>query len=209
MKNMSPAIAANAAGSTPAFLGTLMRVPMTSVHRIKAMFAQDDLFAEIEEDPENKPGFEGAANDALDTQLRASNCKLDHLTDDKITDIFAEMHRVVLWENLSFLQSEDPKPYVLVEKAQILQWVFSTDVIKGRPATAIPFSFVNCCIAEGVDPDKLRTDLLQMVDIRALMSVLMSVSRMPRLRKKVMYADIVGAELATGDGHGTHQFAGA
>lgn len=171
---------------------------MLSELRFAKKFSMSSLFAEIGMQPvvvnKDDEDYEGEANPELDAQLRVSNADLSSVSDDQLKHFVLECHRDCLEVNLAYLESEDEKPKVLLEKGYILQWVFCVDIVHGRKQSQIPFSFLNCCIATGVDADTLRGHLLQKEVVRDLLVRLHLVekSKLPPLRKKVFYGDIVG-----------------
>ena len=169
---------------------------LLSQNRFVRKFSMSSLFAEIGTQPvvltKDDEDYEGKANPELDAQLRVSNADLSSVSDEQLENFVFECHRQCLEVNLAYLESEDEKPKVLLEKGYILQWVFCVDIVEGRPQSQIPFSFLNCCICAGVDPDTLRGHLLQKEVVRDLLVRLHLVVKLPKLRKKVFYGDIVG-----------------
>ena len=165
--------------------------------RFARQFSMSSLFAELsvsevlDKDDED---YEGASNPELDARLRISNADISHCTDAHLNAFVFEVHRSVLETNLAYLSSEDSKPKVLREKGYILQWVFCDDIVRGKPQSQIPCSFHNCCVASGCVPDEVRSRLLQKELVRDLLVRLHLVGRnkLPPLRKKVMYGDLVG-----------------
>lgn len=170
---------------------------MLSEVRFAAEFSKTSLFSEIGIQPvsvEDDDDYEGTVNPELDAQLRVSNADLSSVSDKQLENFVFESHRACLETHLAYLDSQDQKPKVLREKGYILQWVFCVDVVNGVHQKKIPFSFLNCCIASGVEPDTLRGHLLQRENVRDLLVRLKLVekSKLPVLRKKVFYGDLVG-----------------
>jgi hypothetical protein len=167
-----------------------------AVDRCARAFSMPSLFAEVPLQPvarvSDDDDYEGPSNPELDAQLRVSNADLSSVSDEQLESFVFECHRQCLEVNLAYLESEDEKPKVILEKGYILQWVFCVDIVHGRPQSQIPFSFLNCCICAGVDPDTLRGHLLQKEVVRDLLVRLRLVVKLPKLRKKVFYGDIVG-----------------
>lgn len=166
-----------------------------SEDRFAKKFSVTSLFAELalpeiaaEDDDEN----EGRANPELDARLRVSNADISACSDRALEGFVFELHRACIEVNLAYLVSEDEKPRVLQEKGFILQWAFCDDIVGGRAQSQIPFSFHNCCMASGVNPDEFRAQLLQMDVVRDLLVRLRLVQaeKLPRQRQKVFYADI-------------------
>lgn len=126
------------------------------------------------------------------------------------------IHEACLKENLSFLASVDRKEEVAYEKGEILQWIFTVDQLGDVHVRHIPFSFHNCCLASGLDPEELRDRLLQTTLVRQLLVKLSlyKAEELPPLRKVVIYAgptpnpDEEQSELGEGDeGYGDATFA--
>jgi hypothetical protein len=168
-----------------------------SESRFARQFSMSSLYAELDVEEvldKDDEDYEGAADPELDAQLRITNADISHCTDQQLHTFVFEVHRAVLERHLAFLTSEDQKPKVLREKAFILQWAFCDDIVRGRPQSQIPCSFHNCCMASGCNPDEVRSRLLQKELVRDLLVRLHLVERhkLPRLRKQVMYGDIVG-----------------
>jgi hypothetical protein len=159
------------------------RRPARPLLSIVHMSLQTDMFGGLDQ---------GRPDPSVDAALALSNSDYSRVSDEQLDEVCLEMHRVCLFENLSYLRVDQPSKAVFVEQAEVLRWVFSTDVIKGRPASAVPFSFVNCCLAEGVDPETLREQLLQLPLVRALMLDLLAVplSELPALRRKHFHKEI-------------------
>ncbi len=161
-------------------------------------------------DDEDSPAFEaGPAALVTDDQLRA---ELDawQPTDQEAALFLWNMQVAHLEENLAFLLSVDTKPRVTREKAHILQWVFTEDVLHGVDFRKNHLSFHACCRAYGFnDPNEFRLKLLQVDLIRKLLVALhlYCEHELPALKHVATYAEIVGEDRAVAD-NSVYQYAG-
>ena len=163
-------------------------------------------------DDEDSAAFEcGPASSVTDDQLRSELAAWQlSLSDAEVALVLWRMQVAQLEENLAFLMSVDTKPRVTMEKAYILQWVFTEDVVNGCDFRKNHMSFHICCKAYGFnDPNEFRLKLLQVDLIRKLVVALhlYREHELPPLRKVASYADIVGEDRAVPD-NSVYQYEG-
>jgi len=162
-------------------------------------------------DDEDTADFEcGPASLVTDVQLRAELAAWQQqLTDQEVALVLWRMQVAHLEENLAFLMSVDTKPRVTMEKAYVLQWMFTEDVVNGIDFRKNHMSFHTCCKACKIDPEEFRLKLLQVDLVRKLLVALhlMCEHELPALRKVAFYADIVGDDRAVPD-NSVYQYEG-
>jgi hypothetical protein len=126
----------------------------------------------------NEPIFKGKFNEIgriyvpVETEEDVSDFKT-HFECIPFLDAFiakaADLHSWVLEESLTALKGVN-NPH---DKLEVLEWIFAPSYLEqiGKDANGhacvirrhtfdIPFSFANCCRAQGVDPDEFREMLL-------------------------------------------------
>ena len=144
------------------------------------------------DDDDDDPGF-GPRATVTDAELRQELAAWNP-SDREAADFLWRLQVAHLEEELAFLGSPDPKPRVSMEKAHILQWIFTEDVVGSLDFRKEPMSFHSCCKASNIDPEKLRESLLQVELVRSLLLNLRMCKSLPPLARPRFYADIVGAE---------------
>lgn len=144
-------------------------------------------------DDEDDDSF-GPNATVTDAQLR-QELRAWEPSESEAADFLWRLQVAHLEEELAFLGSPDPKPRVSMEKAHILQWIFTEDVVGTLDFRKHPMSFHSCCKASNIDPEQFRDSLLQVDLIRSLLVNLRMCKRLPPRAPKVRsYAEIVGIE---------------